>query len=120
MVTLNHIFLAIVVLMVLVVLLGAGAIEYLRQIRDAIWENYQASLARAMTQTDLAVVPEKEKVVKACTCGHAVLQHWSLVSETGPAIQGGKCHHTDETGRSDCSCQLFKPKRGPWPGELKV
>jgi hypothetical protein len=108
------------ILIVLVLLLGAGAIETLRQIRDAIQENYQASLTRAMTTTDIAVTPEKEKVVKACVCGHAVLQHWSVVGESGPAIQGGKCHHTDDTGKPDCGCQLFKPKRGPWPGEVKV
>ena len=116
----NTVEVELLILSVLVMVLGAGAIETLRQIRNAIYENYQASLARAMTTTDIAVTPEKEKVVKACICGHAVLQHWSVVGETGPAIQGGKCHHADETGRLDCGCQLYKPKRGLWPGEVKV
>lgn len=103
-----------------IVIVGAGVIEMLKRIEKAIVENYQASLARAMTTMDVAVTNEKEKVVKPCVCGHPVLQHWSVVGEAGPFIQGGKCHHTDETGRPDCGCLLWKPKRGPWPGEVKV
>jgi hypothetical protein len=107
-------------LIIIVVLMASGAIEMLRQIRDAIKENYQASLARAMSQTDFVVKAEKQKVIKPCVCGHAFVQHWTVMSEGGPGVNGGKCHHTDETARADCGCQLYKPKRGPWPGELKV
>ncbi|SRR6266404_5399323 len=101
----------LLILIVLVVVLASGAIEYLRQIRNAIQENYQASLARAMTTTDIAVTPTKEKVVKPCICGHAQSQHEWFREHPSPS---GRC------SLSDCECGAYKPKRGPWPGELKV
>lgn len=120
MITLGHIFLILLVLTVFVVLLAGGIMEYLRQIRDAIRENYEASLARAMSTTDLVVTPEKERVAKSCTCNHGLVQHWTVAGESGPAVQGGKCHHTDDTGKPDCACPAYRPKRGPWPGENKI
>ena len=96
----------LLILIVLMVVLASGAIELLRQIRNAIYENYQASLARAMTTTDIAVKVEKEKVVNACLCGHPKSSH----SEPAP-------HYCM---MASCACQDFKPKRGLWPGEVKV
>ncbi len=100
----------LLILIVLVVVLASGAIEYLRQIRNAIQENYQASLARAMTQTDIVVKQEKEKIEKECTCGHPFASHCSGPSRALP----GPCQAIN------CNCERFRPKRGPWPGELKV
>jgi hypothetical protein len=105
----------LLVLCLLVVLLGAGAIEYLRQIRNAIHEDFESAVARSILQTEIKVTPEKPKVIRPCHCEHAYVQHWTVTSESGPGVPGGKCHHTDEAGRSDCACQLYKPKRGPWP-----
>jgi len=113
----------IAVVAVLVVLLGAGIIEVLHQIRNAIQENYQASLARAMSTTDIAVVQEKEKIRKPCTCGHAQAVHFIITdSGVGPEDRGkGPCHALVETGIGEitCTCKEYKPKRGPWPGEVK-
>jgi hypothetical protein len=111
------------ILIVLVLLLGAGAIETLRQIRDAIQENYQASLARAMTTMDVAVTPEKEKVVQACRCGHPKSVHW--VNPVKPDNEGtGPCHGSvypnGKQPARPCDCEQFRPARGPWPGEVKV
>jgi hypothetical protein len=105
--------LELAVIWLTLLLLGAGAIETLRQIRDGIQENYQASLARAMTTTDIAVTTEKQKVIKACVCGHAEADHHPLVKldELG-SKSGGNC--------KICECEVYRPKRGPWPGEVKV
>jgi len=108
----NTVEVELLLLTVLVVVLGAGAIETLRQIRNAIYENYQASLARAMTTTDIAVTPEKEKVLKACKCGHAEADHYPMVTLGMGSKQGGNCKL--------CTCEVYRPKRGPWPGEVKI
>jgi len=108
----NTLELEVLVLVGLVLLVGAGVIEMLKRIEKAIVENYQASLARAMTTMDVAVTPEKEKVVNACKCGHALTDHNPRLP-TGPGtVSGITCRL--------CDCSDYKPKRGPWPGELKV
>src|SRR6266436_2882243 len=109
----------LLLLTAIVVLIGSGAIETLRQIRNAIQENYQASLARAMTQTDIAVIPQKEKVIKACVCGHPYTMHWDP-GPPGQGENGGKCRSGVEKDGAiiyDCDCKQFRPKRGLWPGE---
>lgn len=91
--------------------LGAGVIEILKRIEKAINQNYKDSLARAMTTTDLAVkAATVVKVERPCICEHAKTDHTrsSIGEPTGPCMQ------------PNCDCQRYRPKRGPWPGEVKV
>jgi hypothetical protein len=105
--------LEVLILIFIALLMGAGAIETLRQIRNAIHENYEASLVRAMTQTDITVkLPEKEKIVKPCVCGHAQAGHHARRFPEAPGF--------DHCEVPDCTCTVYRPKRGPWPGEVKV
>jgi len=120
MMTLSDVFFAIVVFGLLLFVVGAGVIEMLKRIEKAINQNYQASLARAMTTTDIAVKVEKESVRQPCICGHRKADHWKGTAETlagaGAITEYGQgpCHSP-----AGCVCQEYKPKRGPWPGEVK-
>jgi len=116
----NTVEVELLVLIGFVLVTGAGTIEMLKRIEKAINQNYQASLARAMTTTDIAVKPEKEKVLKPCICGHPYTMHWDP-APPGQGTNGGRCRYGADPEQShSCECQQYRPKRGAWPGEVKV
>jgi len=91
-------------------LMFAGVMEALGNIRKTIEKNYQQSLARAMSTTDIVVEPPPPpKVESPCVCGHAKADH-----RKWPEHPGASCRH------SGCTCTGYRPMRGLWPGEVKI
>lgn len=108
-----------------IILIGAGVLEMLRRIEKAIREDFEAALARAVTHTEIAVTPEKEKIAQACRCGHPKSEHWAKGTTFEALLRGqGPCHgRVYPNGKQPtipCDCEQFRPARGPWPGEVKV